>query len=49
MLLDIKEYNSPNKYLRFEDLRLIIHWYIRNGSIKKLIKRELRKWNYCLV
>ena len=29
-------------------LRLIIHWYIRSGSIKRLIKRELRKWNYSI-
>ena len=28
------------------DLKLIILWYIRNGSIKKLIKRGLRRWNY---
>ena len=23
-----------------------IHWYIRNGSIKKLIRKGLRRWNY---
>ena len=30
------------------DLKLIIHWYIRNGFIKKPIKRELRKLNYSI-
>ena len=27
-------------------LKLTIHRYIRNGSIKKLIRKGLRRWNY---